>query len=263
MGYKGFSEFESNSKEIQDNKSRRLFPVFSAYVFLFLTLTLSCAEKTQVASVMQDPAVLESDPPVAADQQGNPAFRVQAEGNSAARRESGQQVGVFFMPSWDTGSGKDARDIFWACLQGKEDCPFVNDTNIWGPKGRIYNAKFPYEGPYLDKKPHPSLKGFYQRTDPEVVKKQLEYMKSYGIDFFAYNWFYGRHYYYHRHYAPQAKLYYPDGWSIDAARDGRVAVPGIEQWTEQLEALLKANDQLPKDQRMKFVLNWVDDGNER
>lgn len=263
MGYKGFSEFESNSKEIQDVKNRRLFPAFSACVFLFLTLTLSCAEKTQVASVMQDPAVLESGPPVAADQQGNPAFRVQAEGNSAARRESGQQVGVFFMPSWDTGSGKDARDIFWACLQGKEDCPFVNDTNIWGPKRRIYNAKFPYEGPYLDKKPHPSLKGFYQRTDPEVVKKQLEYMKSYGIDFFAYNWFYGRHYYYHRHYAPQAKLYYPDGWSIDAARDGRVAVPGIEQWTEQLEALLKANDQLPKDQRMKFALNWVDDGNER
>src|SRR5690606_2130258 len=56
---------------------------------------------------------------------------------------------------------------------------------------------------------------------------------------------------------------YPEGWSVDPSRDGRVAVPGVEEWTEQLEALLNANDQLPQEQRMKFALNWVDDGNDR
>src|SRR5690606_21129552 len=229
--------------------------------FLWIFVTSSCAEKAQVASssssqeTSKEAAVASSSVLQAAPLRLAPANGKIGEGQP--------QVGVFFMPSWDAGTGKNARDVFWACLQGKEDCPFVKDPNIWGPKGRIYNAKYPYEGPYLDKQPHPSLKGFYRRDDPEVVKKQLEYMKSYGIDFFAYNWFFGRHYYYHRYFGPQAKLYYPEGWAIDDQRDGRVAVPGVEEWTEQLEALLKANDQLPKEKRMKFVLNWVDDGNDR
>jgi hypothetical protein len=230
-------------------------------ILVITIATFSCAEKTQLAASSQGQEVAEDTSQEPERLSAGAALRVSQEGSAPER--AGQQIGVFFMPSWDAGSGKDARDVFWACLQGKEDCPFVKDTNIWGPKGRIYNAKYPYEGPYLDKKPHPSLKGFYRRNDPEVAKKQLEYMKSYGIDFFAYNWFYGRHYYYHRHYAPQAKMFYPEGWAIDAKRDGRVAVPGVEEWTEQLETLLKTNDQLPKEKRMKFALNWVDDGDDR
>src|SRR5690606_21172225 len=117
--------------------------------------------------------------------------------------------------------------------------------------------------PFLDKKPDKSLKGFYKRTDPAVIKKQLEYMKSFGIDFFAYNWYFGRHYYYHRDFAPQADIFYPKDWSVDPSRSGRVQVPGVEVWTEQLEVMLEVNAQLPKEDQMKFAINWVDDGNER
>src|SRR5690606_11367945 len=165
---------------------------------------------------------------------------------------------VYYMPSWDFSSKGTQKDVFWACLQGKEDCPFLHNTAIWGSKGRIYNDAYPYEGPYLDKKPHPSLKGFYDRTDPEVVRKQLAYMKEYGIDFFAYNWYFGRHYYYHRDFAPQAKVFYPQDWPVNAARSGRVMVPGVEEWTEQLEVLLAVNEKLPREDQMRFAINWVD-----
>ena len=47
----------------------------------------------------------------------------------------------------------------------------LQNTGIWGPKGRIYNAGNPNEGPYLDRKPIKELKGFYKRDDPEVIKK--------------------------------------------------------------------------------------------
>ena len=173
-------------------------------------------------------------------------------------------VGVYFMPSWNLSADPNNDiDSFWSCLTGNENCGHTNNTAIWGPKGRIYNASYPYEGPFLERKPHSSLKGFYKRNDPEVAKKQLEYMKSYGIDFFAFNWFFGRHYYYHLNFAPQADTYYPAGWKTDPARDGRVEVPGIEQWNEQLTVLLSENEKLPEDKQMKWAINWVDDSEDR
>jgi hypothetical protein len=173
------------------------------------------------------------------------------------------QVGVYFMPSWNVSSdpNKDI-DSFWACLRGREDCAFLKDPGAWGPQGRIFNRRYPYEGPFLDKEPHPSLKGFYKRDDPEVARQQLIYMKEYGIDFFAYNWFFGRHYYYHRDFAPQSRIFYPQGWEVDKNRSGRVKVPGAEQWEDQLKVLLAENDKLPKDKKMKFALNWCDDSGE-
>ncbi len=174
------------------------------------------------------------------------------------------QVGVFFMPSWNV-SGNPMQDIdsFWSCLRGRENCRFLADKGAWGPNGRIYTTKYPYEGPFLDKMPAKQLKGFYKRDDPEVVRKQLDFMYDYGIDFFAYNWFFGRHYYYHRNFAPQSDVYYPKGWKIDAARDGRVAVPGVEEWTDQLDVLLQENYKRPEGKRLKFALNWCDDSEDR
>lgn len=180
------------------------------------------------------------------------------------RMEKRNLVGVYFMPSWNLSADPNQDiDSFWACLTGKENCGHLNNTEMWGPKGRIYNAQNPYEGPFLERKPHPSLKGFYKRNDPEVAKKQLEYMKNYGIDFFAYDWFFGRQYYYHLNFAPQANTYYPSGWKTDPARDGRVEVPGIEQWNEQLTVLLSENEKLPEDKQMKWAINWVDDNGEK
>jgi hypothetical protein len=173
-------------------------------------------------------------------------------------------VGVYFMPSWNTSPdpAKD-RDSFWSCLQDPGNCSNLLNPSIWGPKGRIYNAKYPYQGPYLDRKPIAELKGFYSRTDPEVARKQLQYMKRYGIDFFAYDWFFGRHYFHHQNFAPQAKIYYPKGWATDQARSGRVAVPGMIEWGDQLEVLLAENARLPKGEQMKFAINWCDDSDER
>ncbi len=172
-------------------------------------------------------------------------------------------VGVYYMPSWNTSPDPAVdRDSFWSCLTGREDCSSVQNTAIWGPKGRIYNSSYPYRGPYLDRKPIKELKGFYRRDDPEVIRKQLEYMKSYGIDFFAYDWFFGRHYFHHTQFAPQAKLYYPKGWKTDPARDGRVAVPGLVQWGDPLKVLLEENAKLPKEKQMKWAVNWCDDSDE-
>ncbi len=184
--------------------------------------------------------------------------------NHSNQTDENSQVGVFFMPSWNV-TGKDGKELdsFWSCLTGNEDCAFTNNPAMWGPKGRIYNRRFPYEGPYLERKPHPSLKDFYKRDDPEVAKKQLEYMKSYGIDFFVYNWFFGRHYYYHLDYAPQANIYYPQGWKTDPARHQRTAVPGVEEWHEQLTVLLAENEKLPSDKQMKWAINWCDDSHEK
>ena len=228
------------------------FFLFGGFIFF-----VGCSEKVKVSKRPSDQVAIGN---LGIEETSNPAYRTQKE----QAPSSGQNVGVFYMPSWDVSSGgKNGQDIFWACLQGYKDCPFLTNTSIWGPKGRIFNASHPYEGPFLDKKPHKTLKGFYKRLDPEVIKKQLEYMKSYGIDFIAYNWFFGRHYYYHTNFAPQAHVFYPKNWSTDPSRDGRVEVPGVEEWTEQLEVIMKVNAQLPKEKQIKFAINWVDDGNER
>lgn len=179
-------------------------------------------------------------------------------------KPEGELVGVYFMPSWNTSTDptKDV-DSFWSCLTSAEGCAHVQNTATWGSKGRVYDKKHPYTGPYLERKPVKDLKGFYKRTDPEVVKTQLQMMKKYGIDFFAYNWFYGRHYYYHLNYGPQSKIFYPKNWKSDAQKDGRVAVPGMTEWAEQLTVLLQENAKLPKADQMKWAVNWCDDGDER
>lgn len=183
---------------------------------------------------------------------------------TAYKSEQDELVGVYYMPSWNTSHDPaQDKDSFWSCITGKEDCSNLHNTAIWGAKGRIYDSKHPYEGPYLDRKPVKELKGFYKRADPEVMKTQLEMMKSYGIDFFAYDWFYGRHYYYHLYFGPQSKIYYPKNWKIDTNRDGRVAVPGMVEWADQLEVLLAENEKLPKEKQMKWALNWCDDSHER
>ncbi|MDF2159354.1 glycoside hydrolase family 99-like domain-containing protein [Algoriphagus sp. CAU 1675] len=196
---------------------------------------------------------------------GTPPISKESAPSSNTSIKSGKElVGVYFMPSWNTsGNPKIDKDSFWSCLSGRDDCAFLKDTGAWGPKGRIYNSRYPYEGPFLERKPISELKGFYKRDDPEVAKKQLQYMKQYGIDFFAYNWFYGRHYYYHRYFGPQSKIYYPEGWRIDGNRDGRVAVPGLPEWDEQLNVLLNENSKLPEKEQMKWAINWCDDSHER
>jgi len=178
--------------------------------------------------------------------------------------ENDELVGVYFMPSWNTSADPAVdRDSFWSCITGRGDCSNLQNPGIWGPKGRIYNARYPYEGPYLERKPIAELKGFYKRDDPEVIRKQLQFMKQSGIDFFAYNWFYGRHYYYHLYFGPQSKIYYPEGWQIDPNRDGRVAVPGLEEWGDQLKVMLEVNATLPENEQMKWAINWCDDSHER
>jgi len=70
-------------------------------------------------------------------------------------------VGVYFMPSWNTSPDPNVdRDSFWSCIQDPKNCASLQNPGIWGPKGRIYNARYPYEGPYLDRKPIKELKGF-------------------------------------------------------------------------------------------------------
>ncbi|WP_051316155.1 glycoside hydrolase family 99-like domain-containing protein [Algoriphagus vanfongensis] len=183
---------------------------------------------------------------------------------TAAQPPQDELVGVYYMPSWDTDPDPNVdKDSFWSCLQDPANCAHLTNTATWGPKGRVYNKRYPYEGPYLDRKPVKELKGFYKRDDPEVLKKQLQLMKKYGIDFFAYDWFYGRNYYYHLYFGPQSKIYYPKGWKIDTQRDGRVAVPGLEEWNEQLKVLLEVNSQLPEKEHMKWAINWCDDSHER
>lgn len=182
----------------------------------------------------------------------------------SATNASSTQLGVFFMPSWNTSSDPQVDiDSFWACLQGRGDCAFLKDPASWGSQGRIFNRQYPYEGPFLDKKPHASLKGFYKRGDPQVAKKQIQYMKDYGVDFFVYKWFFGRHYYYHLDYAPQSNIFYPLGWPKDPQRSGRVNVPGVEQWQAQLKVLLAENKKLPASKQIKFALSWTDDSDLR
>ncbi|PRY85172.1 glycoside hydrolase family 99-like domain-containing protein [Mongoliibacter ruber] len=193
-----------------------------------------------------------------------PSSSDQMRTSEGLENESKQMIGVYFMPSWSTSADPNQdRDSFWSCLTGRGDCASLQNTATWGPKGRIYNRQFPYEGPYLNRKPIAELKGFYKRDDPAVARKQLQYMKSNGIDFFAFNWFFGRHYYYHLYFGPQSKIYYPEGWKIDPNRDGRVAVPGLEEWNEQLEVLLSENLKLPAAEQMKWAINWCDDSDER
>jgi len=43
------------------------------------------------------------------------------------------------------------------------------------------------------------------------MRKQLKYMKSYGIWLFAYNWFMAETYYYHLKFWASSKILYPEG----------------------------------------------------
>lgn len=200
----------------------------NAAFFLLLGI-LSCKEKSKLVQ-KQDSTSQQLE---TSNESAQARLENTSDSETNLRKSGGKEetlVGVYFMPSWNTSPDPNTDiDSFWSCITGKDDCSHLKNTSIWGPKGRIYNNRNPYEGPFLDRKPHSSLKGFYKRTDPEVAKKQLEYMKNYEIDFFAYNWFFGRHYFHHRNFAPQTNIYYPKDWKIDPARDGRVAVPGLEE----------------------------------
>ncbi|MFD2201410.1 glycoside hydrolase family 99-like domain-containing protein [Shivajiella indica] len=240
--------------------------LFSSIILLFAFFAIdpvSCEEKVKQ---MNESTKKEKEAPKPAEPVFMPEENSTIEGARFEEDNNGktQLVGVYFMPSWNTSSDpKKDIDSFWSCLTGREDCSNLKNPAIWGPRGRIYNNQYRYEGPFLERKPHPSLGGFYKRDDPKVARKQLEYMKSYGIDFFAYNWFFGRHFYYYRYFGPQSKIYYPEGWKIDPNRDGRVAVPGVEVWNEQLTVLLQENEKLPADKQMKWAINWCDDSDER
>ena len=53
-------------------------------------------------------------------------------------------VGVYFMPSWNTSTDPAVdRDSFWSCLQDPKNCSSLQNPGIWGPKGRVYNQRFP------------------------------------------------------------------------------------------------------------------------
>ncbi|SFO44102.1 Glycosyltransferase WbsX [Algoriphagus ornithinivorans] len=224
-----------------------MIPIYRPLILIFLFLAISC----QVKSISDSK-----------DQSELKSTLLENEPSSQLKQE--ELVGVYFMPSWDTDPDPNRdRDNFWSCLQNPEDCANLKNPAIWGPRGRVYNRNYPYEGPYLDRKPVKELKGFYKRDDKDVARIQLELMKSYGIDFFAYNWFYGRHYYYHLYFGPQSRIFYPKGWKIDSSRDGRVAVPGLEEWNEQLEILLEVNAKLPEKDQLKWAINWCDDSDDR
>lgn len=245
----------------------KLFSSFLLFAIILAVDPGSCEEKLK--KLTSTGTNEQTSPTPEPTVQQNPDFEAPVIFDEAARvasneQQAGHLVGVYFMPSWNT-SGDPKRDVdsFWSCLTGREDCSSLQNPGIWGPRGRIYNRQYPYEGPFLERKPHASLGGFYKRDDPKTAKKQLEYMKNYGIDFFAYNWFFGRHYYYHLYFGPQSKIYYPEGWKIDPNRDGRVAVPGLEEWSDQLTVLLQENEKLPADKQMKWAINWCDDSDER
>ena len=174
---------------------------------------------------------------------------------------SAEDVGVFYMPSWSLlDETKPWKDSFWTCLQGRDGCTSLSPGGEWGPEGRKYSTSDPYRGPFADRKPHADLGGFYLPDSPSAHKKQLQIMKANGITFFAYDWFFNRHYYHHVNFEPQKHFYYPAGWPKDDSRAGRVAVPGLTQWTVQLETLLKENAKLPASEQMKWAVNWCEDG---
>src|SRR5690554_3138957 len=106
----------------------------SFFIVIFLSLSFSCTEKAKLSS---DPAsregqmLLKGNGPDEAEGDFKPSFRVQQEVNSMSREGAGPNVGVFYMPSWDAPSGGKTRDIFWACLQGKEYCPFLMNPAFW------------------------------------------------------------------------------------------------------------------------------------
>lgn len=234
--------------------------IFWYLTFLFL-IFISCSESAKLTSA-EDSSTENQNNEVTENE--SCAQNARSNSRVITKDQEELQVGVYFMPSWNvSGNPKEDIDSFWSCLRGRGNCRFLSDPGSWGPKGRIYNRQYPYEGPYLEKKPIPELKGFYERDDPEVARMQLKYMRDYGIDFFAYNWFFGRHYYYHKDFAPQAKLFYPEGWETDKQRDGRVLVPGLESWESQLQVLLSENEKLPEKDQMKFAINWCDDSEDR
>ena len=173
-------------------------------------------------------------------------------------------VGVFYQPSWNfkPSSGRWV-DSMWSCLvPDYTECSFVMPGSpTWGQNGRDYT-----DDPRPDfsaRKPVPELGGFYNPLNKEVIKKQLSIMKNHEIDYLIYNWFWGRHYYYQ--VPDQFNTYYPKDWEIHSKPEifGRVKVPGIEQWAEQLHAILEVNETLPLQEQMKFALNWCDDSDHR
>jgi hypothetical protein len=171
------------------------------------------------------------------------------------------KVGVFYMPSWNVehDPSKPFVNSFWSCLTpDSSQCAFIKDPHFWGEKGRIYTAQDPRPS-FMNRKPHHTLGGFYKMDDPVVIRKQIEYMKNYGIDFLAYDWFWGLHYYHHTKFPPQADLYYPQDWEVDLNNSGRVKVPGVEQWAEPLHAIVKVNDSLPPSEQIQIALNWCAD----
>src|SRR5690606_5770534 len=126
--------------------------------FIFLQL-FSCTEKVKVSGPSPNPKMAMA-PAQKAGSADNPSFRIQNQADANPGEKPEPLIGVYYMPSWDFSSADGTqKDIFWACLQGKEDCPFLHNTAMWGPNGRIYNAAHPYQGPYLDRMPHKSLKG--------------------------------------------------------------------------------------------------------
>ncbi len=98
--------------------------------------------------------------------------------------------------------------------------------------------------------------GFYDSVDPHVVCAQIKYIKDFGFDFVAYDWFWGRHYF-HNINDPQA--YYPGHTPNAAAGYVRAKIPGMEDMNAPLNAMLAQNDKFPTAKKMKFALNWSED----
>lgn len=104
-------------------------------LFLILAISIlalpSCETKINQANVVTAAAIANFQTPVPT---------LQAEGD--------ELVGVYLMPSWNTSADPAIdRDSFWSCITGRGDCSNLQNPGIWGPRGIIYNARYPYEAP--------------------------------------------------------------------------------------------------------------------
>lgn len=78
-----------------------------------------------------------------------------------AARADAVEVGVFYYPGWKTAGG------FWKDIQGL-------------PGSRSPGTPWPDREPML---------GYYPEEQPWVAEKQIDQAARYGIDFFAYDWY--------------------------------------------------------------------------
>ena len=121
---------------------RMVHRLWTVSFFLVLLLANSCTEKSTIVSqsvTIDDQATLDTDRHNLSGQLGDPSFRVGHEGNPIDPDDSGQKVGVFYMPSWDAASGL----VFWETLllSQRFRTPSKDFLSQWLGSGQIQRWK--------------------------------------------------------------------------------------------------------------------------